>query len=371
MDKKNTLITVLSGILACALIAILLLGLYIGGVFGKKNKTGDVAANPSAEGKTLEVKEGMTLDEFRAYILYEHVNGLTMTTTQYDENGDTIETETIYATNDGSLDVKYDKDGNVTSYWFRLIEDGRAYEKRFNWTDKNPSDLFRVVDLEGAEVGRVGGAFASSARETLNFALLLVSMGFGTKVDGGEYFADYKFEAKEDEVMVDIPNQKQRIVANKFNKTTIPVLDEFKDYKTDCAEEDVEKLGNYEKRSDADGEYYEFTGLNNIFYRNTSTLDFEILPDVDVYEVKSEINNVPVKAISTSDTIRKNIIIPTSVTKIDRDFLDEGGLITYKGTLEQWKKIEISEYTLNNVKQEIRVVCSDGETVISPKKADA
>lgn len=369
MDKKNTLITVLSGILACVLVAILLLGLYIGGVFGKKSND-NVSANPSAEGKRLEVKEGMTINEFRAYLMTEQVNGLTLITTEYDEDGVVTETSEIYATYDGSLQITYDKDRNIKEYKFRLIEDGRSYEKRYSTEEGKDKNLFRVVDLEGAEIIRIGSMFVDGQKTYLEFALLLVSQGLVFSTEGSGGSLEYVFDVKEDEVTIDVPAQHTKVVIKNVNKTKIPVLDDYKNYKTACAEEDVVKLGSYVKETNYDGngeEYYVLTGFNSIFYGEQ---EFIILPDVATYKMKSHIDGIAVTGIRCSDTIRKNLFVPQTVQKIEGGFLKEIKQITFDGTLEQWSDVQLTETALRDVKYDIKVVCVDGETVILPKKAN-
>jgi len=371
MDKKNTLITVLSGILACALVAILLLGLYIGGVFGKKSND-NVSANPSTEGKRLEVKEGMTLNEFRAYLMTEQVNGLTLITTEYDEDGVVTQTNEIYATYDGSLQITYDKDRNIKEYKFRVIENGRSYEKRYSTEEGKDNNLFRVVDLEGAEIVRIGSMFVDGQKTYLEFVLLLVSQGYGFSAEGSDDSLEYVFDVKEDEVTIDVPSQRTKLVIKNFNKTKIPVLDDYKDYKTACAEEDVVKLGKYVKETNYDGngeEYYVFNGFNKIFY--SGTLEIIILPDVATYKMKSHIDGIAVTGIRCSDIVRKNLFIPQTVQKIEGGFLSQLKQITFDGTLEQWNAVQITENALQDVQFDIKVVCTDGETVISPKEANA
>lgn len=368
MDKKNTLITVLSGILACALVAILLLGLYIGGVFGKKSND-NVSANPSTEGKRLEVKEGMTLNEFRAYLMTKQVNGFTIISTKYDEDGVVTETNEIYATYDGSLQITYDKDGNIKEYSFRLIEDGRSYEKRYSTDGEEDNNLFRVVDLEGAEIVRIGSMFADGQKTYLEFGLLAVSQGYGFSAEGSGDSLEYVFDVKEDEVTIEVPSRRTKLVIKNFNKTKIPVLDDYKDYKTACAEEDVVKLGKYVKETNNGEEYYVFNGFNDIFYRGT--YEVLVLPDVATYKMKSHIDGIAVTGIRCTDYVRKNLFVPQTVQKIEGYFLSQLKQITFDGTLEQWNAVQITENALQDVQFDIKVVCTDGETVISPKEANA
>lgn len=370
MDKKNTLITVLSGILAGVLVAILLLGLYIGGVFGKKSND-SISANPSAEGKQLEVKEGMTLNEFCAYLMTEQVNGLTLITMKYGDDGVVTETSEIYATYDGSLQITYDKDRNIKEYKFRLIEDGRSYEKRYSTEEGKDNNLFRVVDLEGAEIVRIGSMFVDGQKTYLEFALLLVSQGLGFSTEGSGDSIEYVFDVKEDEVTIDVPAQHTKVVIKNISKTKIPVLDDYKNYKTACAEEDVVKLGYYVKETNYDGngeEYYVFNGFNKIFY--SGTFEFIVLPEVATYKMKSHIDGIAVSGIRSTDTIRKNLFVPQTVQKIEGGFLSKIKQITFDGTREQWNDVQLTETALRDVKYDIKVVCADGETVISPKKAN-
>lgn len=335
------------------MIAILMLGLYIGGAFGKKKD--EVVVSPSVDVRTPEIVDGMTFDEFRAYLAVTYVGSFTETDFEYDnDTGALTGSKITYVTTHGSLVENYDKDGNRVEYTLRFIEDGRAYE-RIVKSGEEPTT--RIVDLEGATIIPIGTSFAPGLKTSMEMIFALASM---SNLDGVQYgnfdIAFTGFNVKDNIVKFQNGNGDEYLTMKDFNKTEIPVPEDFKDYKTT---ESTEKLGKYRTVTDVEGNKTAYLeGLNKVF--NIALFNVQIKQ----FEVKAEYDGAPVVSVSLDESV-KDLIVPASVNKISGGGrLNDLRSLTYRGTLAQWAEVNVESYNLRN---NIPVHCTDGETEILPR----
>lgn len=363
MDNKKTAIAVLSGLVVCALIAVLLLGLYAGGLMGK-NKKGVVKGqeqntqnvNPS-EKNLPQLHDGMSFKEFRAWLALTEIKSMTIVSIDKDSEGNVTETTNAYYTERGMIAEKYSKNGAqedvLRSYNLGLFDNGKYYEQTY---DDNPSGGWetRVVDLENAKI-RFAFGFAEFGKNRFELAYSLLGALIG--IDYDSY--DFLFSVKDGVVTWGtFASDTETVILKDFNKTTLPLRDDFKDYESFPV---TDTFGKFEVRNVDGNETYALVDLDGLCE------DKDEKPYiVEEYRVPEKHDGKEVTEIAfnsnklTINDARK-LIISKNVKKISGKDYNDLPVLVYEGDCVSWETVDVSEWERT---ADVIVKCKDGDIVV-------
>lgn len=357
MDKKKTAIAVLSGFVVCALVVVLLLGLYAGGLMGK-NKKDPVKGQEdnsqeinSSKLKVAELHDGMTLNEFRAWFALTEIKSMTMTQFSYDGDGNVTEKQINYFVENGVLQEIRDNKDEITKYNLSLFEDNRYYEQTYS------SDGWktRIIELENAKIHISGGSFAVSGKVGIE----LMHAFFG-------YFASSSFESEyftipfsvKDGVVTTSNLGDGDLILKDFNKTTLPIREDFKDYKSRPA---TDTLGKFENATVNDEDCYKLVDIDDLYSEDDVVASTRIIK----YVVPETYDGKAVKEVDFTNGFNKSnlqeIVISKNVVKIYADKVEVPS-ITFVGTIADWANVDLTGF---NSSKDVTVHCTDGDVKIA------
>ena len=354
MDKKKTAIAVLSGFVVCALIAVLLLGLYAGGLMGK-NKKDPVKGQEnnsqeinSSKSKFAELNDDMTLNEFRAWLALTEMKSMTMTQISYDDDGNVTEIQTNYYVENGVLQETRDNKGELTSYKLSLFEDNRYYEQTYSsdgWKTK-------IIDLDNAKTHINGGSFAFSGKIAIELIYAFFGYFSSSSLDN-EYFT-IPFSVK-DGVVTTSNLSDGDLILKDFNKTTLPIREDFKDYKSRPA---TDTFGKFESATVNGEDCYKLVDIDSLY----SEEGVEAMRIVK-YVVPESYDGKTVKEVDFRSGLNnlQEIVISKNVVKICVDKVEVPS-ITFVGTIADWANIDLTEF---NCSKDVTVHCTDGDVKIA------
>lgn len=349
MTKNKTIITVLSGLVVCSLISVLLLGLYAAGLIGDKKPgkaEGGTTQTPETADSPYELRDGMTLNEFRAYLAVAKPDSFNCL---FQENKD-AEIQIRYFTKNGCYSVDYTAAGEFRTSMLAFIEDGRYYEKNID-SDKNVKE--RVVDLEGADIMLLGNGAAASGKGMVELILATLSFATGSDFDEGDVSdVSYDFTVKSGVATLSVGDTKI-FEFKDINSTTLPIDDDFKNYKEMTS---TETFGEY--KGDAATGKVSFTGFVAIFGGGDGIGAVSYI--VKKYTVSDKIDGAAVTDITSQEDVYE-LVIPESVTNIGNYTISNAKIINYKGTKAQWAMINVGENTSG---KPLTVHCSDGDVYV-------
>ena len=355
MDKKKTAIAVLSGFVVCALIAVLLLGLYAGGLMGK-NKKDPVKGQEnnsqeinSSKSKFAELNDGMTINEFRAWLALTEMKSMTMAQVSYDDNGNVTEIQTSYLVENGVLQETRDNKGELTSYELSLFEDNRYYEQTYYNSDGWKT---KIIDLDNAKIQIRGGSFAFSGKASIEFIYAFFGYFSSSSFDN-EYFT-IPFSVK-DGVVTTSDLSGGDLILKDFNKTTLPIREDFKDYKSRPA---TDTFGKFESVTVNGEDCYKLVDIDSL-YREEGVEAMRIVK----YVVPESYDGKTVKEVDFRSGLNnlQEIVISKNVVKICADKVEVPS-ITFVGTIADWANIDLTEF---NCSKDVTVHCADGDVKIA------
>lgn len=358
MDKKKTAIAVLSGFVVCALVVVLLLGLYAGGLMGK-NKKDPVKGQEdnsqeinSSKSKLAELHDGMTLNEFRAWFALAEMKSMTMTQVLYDDDGNVTEIQTFYCVENGVLKETRDNKDEITEYKWGLFEDNRYYEQTYNSDGWNT----RIIELENAKIHINGGSFAFFGKVVIEQAYAFLGY-FASRSFESEYYT-IPFSVKDGVVTTSKSNLSDGdIILKDFNKTTLSIREDFKDYKSRPA---TDMLGKFKNATVADEDCYKLVGIDDLYNED----DFNAIRIIK-YVVPETYDGKAVREVDFTNSFNKSnlqeIVISKNVVKICADKVEVPS-ITFVGTIADWAKIDLTEF---NSSKDVTVHCTDGDVKIA------
>lgn len=296
----------------------------------------------------LVLKDGMNGGEVVVALTNANIQSVTMVYTYSERNG-AKHVRTTKVNKTTNYEEEY-VDDELYSIRFELYENGRYYEYSYN-KDNTIPETIDVYDISDCEIDKMqidGVAECLFSEFTADLALIYKMKGKGIDED----IDNTAFIKVENNTIFYTDENGDTYLLKDFDSTEIPLPEGMKGY--DKMPANAQNLGfDKEGEDGARGTYVSAPILS------VTVPEFAQVEEYDPEQGKYVSNTYKVVAVDMrGDMLEYTFTTNILTIRFDGAF---NGQIVFRGTMEQFKAIEITEYSMNT----ITVHCTDGDVTVS------